>query len=178
MASASEKPVSPALARPMDDRRRDLIGLAGWILLVVITAMGGILSPPGDWYAGLLKPAFTPPNLAFPIAWTLLYVLMTIAAWQVWRRVGLIGGLAVLLPFIAQLGANGLWSVLFFQWHRPDLALVDLVVLWSLVLLTIVRFRRVHPPAAWLLAPYLVWITYAGYLNISIILLNGPAPPG
>ena len=165
-------------APPMTDRRRDLTGLAVWIALVVVTAMGGILSPPGPWYAALEKPPLTPPDWLFPVAWTLLYILMTAAAWQVWRRVGLIGGLAALLPFIAQLGANGLWSVLFFQWHRPDLALVDLVVLWTLIGLTMLRFRRIHPPAAWLLAPYLVWVTYAAYLNIGIIALNGPAPPG
>ncbi len=162
---------------PMADRRRDLLGLGGWTLLVIVTAMGGILSPPGAWYAGLAKPPLTPPDLAFPVAWTLLYILMTAAAWQVWRRIGLVAGLAVLLPFVAQLGANGLWSILFFQWHRPDLALVDLVALWLLVALTMWRFRQVHPPAAWLLAPYLVWITFAGYLNIGVILLNGPAPP-
>ena len=162
---------------PMADRRRDLLGLGGWALLVIITALGGILSPPGEWYAALEKPPLTPPDLAFPVAWTILYGLMIAAAWQVWRRVGLIAGLAVLLPFVAQLGANGLWSILFFQWHRPDLALVDLVALWLLVALTIWRFRRVHPPAAWLLTPYLVWITFAGYLNVGVILLNGPAPP-
>lgn len=157
--------------------RRDWLGLAGWTLLVVITAMGGILSPPGAWYAGLAKPPMTPPDLLFPIAWTVLYLTMIAAAWQVWRRIGLIAGLAVLLPFVAQLGANGLWSILFFQWHRPDLALVNLVVLLALVALTIWRFHRAHPPAAWLLVPYLVWLGYAGYLNIGIIVLNGPAPP-
>lgn len=162
---------------PMADRRRDRIGLAGWTLLVVITAMGGILSPPGEWYAGLTKPPLTPPDLVFPVAWTALYILMIAAAWQVWRRIGIVAGLAVLMPFVAQLGANGLWSILFFQWHRPDLALVDLVALIILVGLTIWRFHRVHPPAAWLLAPYLVWLAYAGYLNIGIIVLNGPAPP-
>jgi len=157
--------------------RRDWVGLAGWTLLVVLTAMGGILSPPGEWYAGLTKPPLTPPDLLFPIAWTALYLLMIAAAWQVWRRVELVAGLATLLPFVAQLGANGLWSILFFQWHRPDLALVDLVVLVALVALTMWRFHRVHPPAAWLLAPYLIWLGYAGYLNIGIIVLNGPAPP-
>lgn len=161
----------------MADRRRDLIGLGGWTLLVVITAMGGILSPPGEWYAGLTKPPLTPPDLVFPVAWTALYILMIAAAWQVWRRIGIVAGLAVLMPFVAQLGANGLWSILFFQWHRPDLALVDLVALIILVGLTIWRFHRVHPPAAWLLTPYLVWLAYAGYLNIGIIVLNGPAPP-
>jgi len=126
-----------AATLPMDDRRRDLLGLGGWTLLVVVTAMGGILSPPGDWYAALQKPPLTPPNAVFPVAWTLLYATMIAAAWMVWRRVGLLAGMAALLPFIAQLGANGLWSIVFFQWHRPDLALVNLVVLWLLVALTI-----------------------------------------
>ncbi len=164
---------NPAMA----DRRRDLIGLAGWSVLVMIAALSGIISPPGEWYAGLSKPPLTPPDWLFPVAWTLLYALMIAAAWQVWRRIGLIGGLATLLPFIGQLGANGLWSIVFFQWHRPDLALVNIVVLWTLVGLTIVRFHRVHPPAAWLLVPYLFWVTFAAYLNIGIIVLNGPAPP-
>ncbi|MRH78972.1 tryptophan-rich sensory protein [Spiribacter sp. C176] len=158
--------------------RQAVIGFAGWALLVILTAMSGILSPPGSWYAALQKPPFTPPDLAFPIVWTLLYALMTVSVFLVWRKTTLLGGLPTLLPFVAQLGANGLWSILFFQWHRPDLALVDLIILWALILLTILRFHRVRPLAAWLLAPYLAWVTLAGYLNIGIIVLNGPAPPG
>lgn len=158
--------------------RQAAIGFAGWAFLVILTAMSGILSPPGDWYAALEKPAFTPPDLAFPIVWTLLYGLMTVSVWLVWRKTTLLGGLPTLLPFVAQLGANGLWSILFFVWHRPDLALVDLIILWALIVLTMVRFYRVRPLAAWLLAPYLAWVTLAGYLNIGVIILNGPAPPG
>lgn len=158
--------------------RQAVIGFAGWALLVILTAMSGILSPPGNWYAALQKPPFTPPDLAFPIVWTLLYALMTVSVFLVWRKTTLLGGLPTLLPFVAQLGANGLWSILFFQWHRPDLALVDLIILWALIVLTMLRFHRVRPLAAWLLAPYLAWVTLAGYLNIGIIVLNGPAPPG
>lgn len=158
--------------------RHALFGFAGWALLVVLTAMSGILSPPGDWYAALEKPPFTPPDIAFPIVWTLLYTLMTVSVWLVWQKTTLAGGLPTLLPFIAQLGANGLWSILFFQWHRPDLALVDLIILWALIVVTMLRFYRVNPLACWLLAPYLAWVTLAGYLNIGIIVLNGPAPPG
>jgi len=158
-------------------RRQDAYGLLGWTLLVFIAAMGGILSPPGEWYAALTKPPLTPPNWLFPVAWTLLYITMIVASWQVWRRIGVRAGLSTLLPFVAQLGANGLWSIVFFQWNRPDLALVDLVVLWALIGLTIMRFYRVYAPAAWWLLPYWVWVSYAGYLNIGIIVLNGPAPP-
>lgn len=157
--------------------RHAILGFAGWALLVILTAMSGILSPPGEWYAALEKPPFTPPDLAFPIVWTLLYALMTVSVWLVWKKTTLAGGLPTLLPFIAQLGANGLWSILFFQWHRPDLALVDLIILWALIVVTMLRFYRVNPLACWLLAPYLAWVTLAGYLNIGIIVLNGPAPP-
>lgn len=157
--------------------RHAIFGFAGWALLVILTAMSGILSPPGEWYAALEKPPFTPPDLAFPIVWTLLYALMTVSVWLVWKKTTLVGGLPTLLPFIAQLGANGLWSILFFQWHRPDLALVDLIILWALIVVTMLRFYRVNPLACWLLAPYLAWVTLAGYLNIGIIVLNGPAPP-
>ena len=157
--------------------RHAILGFAGWALLVILTAMSGILSPPGEWYAALEKPPFTPPDLAFPIVWTLLYALMTVSVWLVWQKTTLAGGLPTLLPFIAQLGSNGLWSILFFQWHRPDLALVDLIILWALIVVTMLRFYRVNPLACWLLAPYLAWVTLAGYLNIGIIVLNGPAPP-
>lgn len=158
--------------------RHAIFGFASWALLVALTAMSGILSPPGDWYAALEKPPFTPPDIVFPIVWTLLYTLMTVSVWRVWQQTTLIGGLPTLLPFIAQLGANGLWSILFFQWHRPDLALVDLIILWALIVVTMLRFYRVQPLACWLLVPYLAWVTLAGYLNIGIIVLNGPAPPG
>lgn len=159
-------------------RRRELLGFAGWLALVTLAAMGGVLTPSGAWYAGLEKPPFTPPDLLFPVAWTLLYALMTVSAWLVWRRTGLVAGLPALLPFIAQLGANGLWSILFFQWHRVDLALVDLAALWVLVALTMLRFHRVSATACWLLLPYLAWVSFAVYLNAAILLLNGPAPPG
>lgn len=167
-----------ALLPPAADRRRDLLGLAGWAALVFLAAMGGLLSPADAWYAGLAKPPLTPPDPAFPVAWTLLYGLMTVAAWMVWRRTGLAAGLPALLPFVAQLGASGLWPILFFQWHRPDLALLDLAALWALIALTMLRFHRVRPLACWLLAPYLLWVSFAVYLNAAVLVLNGPAPPG
>ncbi len=107
------------------------------------------------------------------MAWSLLYALMAIAGWLVWRRAGLRAGLPALVPFAGQLGANGLWSILFFGLHWPWLALADLVVLGGLIILTMARFRRFSPIAAALLAPYLVWVGYAGYLNLTINLING-----
>jgi len=151
---------------------RALGALPGFLILVAVAAASGILTPPGAWYEGLTKPPGTPPDLVFPIAWTLLYALMAVAAWLVWLRVGLGEGLAAFVPFLGQLGANGLWSPLFFGYQLPLLALVDLVVLWGLIALTMRRFHGHRPLAAGLLAPYLLWVTYAGYLNAGILLLN------
>ncbi|MDQ3651948.1 MAG: tryptophan-rich sensory protein, partial [Acidobacteriota bacterium] len=95
------------------------------------------------------------------------------AAWLVWRRRGFAG--ASLLPlalFGIQLVLNGLWSVLFFGWHRPDLAFIEIVFLWSAILATMLAFRRVVPLAAALLAPYLLWVTFAAFLNFTIWKLN------
>lgn len=166
------------LLQPAAERRRDLLGLAGWAVLVTAAAMGGALSPADAWYDALEKPPLTPPSAVFPVAWTLLYALMTVAAWLIWRHTGLAAGLPALLPFVAQLGANGLWPILFFHWQRPDLALVDLVALWALVALTMLRFRRVRPLACWLLSPYLAWVSFALYLNAGVLIINDLAPAG
>jgi tryptophan-rich sensory protein len=148
------------------------LALLGFLALTALAAAGGILTPPGAWYAALVKPPLNPPDWVFPPVWTVLYLLMALAAWLVWRRTGLRGGMPAFAPFIAQLGANGLWSVLFFGLERPLLALIDLAVLWCLIVLTMFRFARVSRRAAALLAPYLAWVTFAGYLNAGIVVLN------
>lgn len=154
---------------------RDLPALLGFLALTALAGASGALVDPGDWYANLQRAPGTPPDWLFPVAWTLLYVLMAIAAWLVWRRLGLTRGMPALVPWVGQLGANGLWSVLFFGMHQPVLALVNLLVLWALVALTLVRFRRAGTAPAVLLVPYLLWVTYAAYLNAGIVLLNPPA---
>ncbi|HKJ95157.1 MAG TPA: TspO/MBR family protein [Gammaproteobacteria bacterium] len=160
-----------------DNRRlqllRDLPGLIPFLALTALAAASGILTPPGAWYQTLAKPPGTPPGIVFPVVWTLLYVLIAVAAWQVWRRAGLRGGLPALVPFVGQLGANGLWSLLFFGLHSPALGLLDILLLAVLIVLCITRFHRVSPPAAWMLTPYLAWVCYAAYLNAGIVFLNG-----
>jgi tryptophan-rich sensory protein len=104
--------------------------------------------------------------------WTTLYALMGIAAWLVWRertrqRVGV-----PLTLFFVQLGFNAIWSPLFFGLHRIDLALIDIIALWLMIVLTIKTFARVRPVAAWLLSPYLVWVSFASILNASFWWLN------
>jgi len=125
------------------------------------------------WYSTIEKPAFTPPGWVFGPVWTILYLLMGVAAFLVWQK-GL-GGTAVkiaLVWFLVQLALNASWTPVFFGLHRPDLALIVIVLLWAAVAVTIVRFLRVSRPAALLLIPYLLWVSFATVLNASIWHLN------
>ncbi|QJQ96939.1 tryptophan-rich sensory protein [Halomonas sp. PA5] len=146
--------------------------LVGWLLLVALTSLSGILTPPGTWYAALEKPPLTPPNWLFPVAWTTLYLLMAVAAWRVTCLAPPGGRVHFLWPFVAQLVANGLWSILFFGLHWMLVGLIDLLVLLGLLVLTFRRFARVSPFAAWLLVPYLLWACFATYLNAGTWWLN------
>lgn len=152
---------------------RSALVLTGWLALVALAALTGIATPPGDWYAGLTKPPLTPPDLAFPIAWSTLYLLMALAAWRATLAAAPPARWQTLWPFLAQFVANALWSILFFGLHWMGLALLDLLLLWGLIALTIRRFVRVSPAAAWLLVPYLAWVSFAAYLNAATWWLNG-----
>jgi len=136
--------------------------------------IGSMLTAPsiGGWYAALLKPAWTPPNWLFGPVWSALYLAMAVAAWLVWRRVGFSGDRGALTLFAAQLVLNVCWSAIFFWAHRPGLAFAEIVLLWLLILATAVAFRPVSRAAAWLMAPYLVWVAFAAALNFSIWRLN------
>ncbi|HVB99215.1 MAG TPA: TspO/MBR family protein [Candidatus Dormibacteraeota bacterium] len=122
------------------------------------------------WYASLAKPSWTPPNWVFAPAWTTLFALMGIAAWLVWRRSGLLS-LALGL-FALQLAFNVTWSGLFFGLKSPAAAMGEIVFLWLAILSAAMAFWPVSRVAAWLMAPYLVWVTYAASLNFAIWRLN------
>lgn len=141
------------------------MSLLAFLLLSAVVASTGILFKPGAWYRRLEKPSWTPPNLAFPIVWAVLYVLIAVSGWLVWRQSGIGWPFAV---FGAQLVANLLWSYLFFGRHRPDLAFADIVALWLLVVANIAVFAPVSATAAWLLVPYLAWVSVAVALNLSV----------
>ncbi len=153
--------------------RHSLMIFLGWLLLVALVAMIGAFTSPGAWYAELEKPPLTPPGWVFSVVWPILYLLMAIAAWRVTLRVSPEQRVTVLWPFVAQLAVNGLWSLLFFGMNLMVVALLDLVLLWGLLLLTIRHFARISSLAAWLLVPYLAWVSFAGYLNAGIVWLNG-----
>ncbi len=155
-------------------RRRIFQGLAlsGWILICFAAAALGGLFPPDDWYAELRKPEWNPPAWIFGPVWTALYLMMAVAAWLVWREGGWARRCRPLLIFLVQLGLNAAWSPLFFGWHRPGLAFVDIVLLWLAIIATLIAFRPVNRTAAWLLVPYLVWVTFAAVLNFRLWRLN------
>ena len=161
-------------------------GLAKWLGLAVSLAaclgagvVGSLLmrESPREWYQQLAKPAWNPPGWVFGPAWTVLYVLMAVAAWRVWWR-GPAPGVALALGvFAAQLVLNAIWTGLFFTLRSPAAALVDIVALWLAIGVTIRLFRPISPEAAWLMAPYWLWVTYALSLNLGIYILNRPSPP-
>jgi tryptophan-rich sensory protein len=155
-------------------KARQALGLLACALLTfTAAALGAIASANApEFYAMLSRPPWAPPSWLFGPVWTALYLLMAIAAWLVWRRAGFAGARAGLVLFVVQLGANSLWSWLFFRWHQGALAFVDVVLLWWLILMTIVAFHRVSTLAAMLLYPYLAWTTYAAALTFSVWRLN------
>jgi len=155
------------------------------ISIVVCLGAGGLGSIPTakalkEWYPSLEKPSFNPPNAIFGPVWTLLYILMGVAAYLVSER-GDEEASAELIRraeslFAVQLGLNTVWSVLFFGLRSPLAALIELAALWIAIVMTIRSFAKVSRPAALLLAPYLAWTTFAAALNASIWWLNRDNP--
>ena len=127
---------------------------------------------PGDWFAALTKPSWNPPGWLFGPVWSLLYTMMGVAAWRVWRVGGFGGARVAMGAFAFQLVLNAAWSWLFFGLHRMDLAFFEIIVLWFAILATAIAFRRIDRPAAWMLVPYLAWVAFATVLNATFWRLN------
>jgi tryptophan-rich sensory protein len=136
--------------------------------LVSAAASTGQLFPPDQWYRTLEKPAWNPPNWIFPVVWTPLYVTIAVAGWLIWRS----GARAALGWWAVQLALNALWTPLFFGWHEPAWALADIVALWAAIGATIAAAWRRQRAAAWMLAPYWGWVTFAAALNAALWQLN------
>lgn len=125
------------------------------------------------WYAGLVKPSWTPPPLAFPVVWSLLYALMAVSLWRLWdlETRSAARGKAITW-FLVQLALNALWSPVFFGWHNTQAALAIIIGLLIAIAATLLAASRVDRLAAWLLAPYLVWVAYATTINIGVVVMN------
>jgi tryptophan-rich sensory protein len=151
-------------------RNRQLLGLVGWLVASFIAAAIGAAASiqAGAFYARLVRPDWAPPANVFGPVWTVLYLLMGLAAWLVWREGGFRARRLALGLFLAQLAVNALWSWLFFGWHLGALAFADIVLLWGLLVATLVAFWRVRPVAGALLVPYLLWVSFATALSYSV----------
>ncbi len=148
---------------------RDGMALFGFAAIVAVAAASGSLFMPGPWYESLAKPWFTPPNWLFPIAWTVLYIMIAIAGWLVWRAGG--SGTALAVWGIG-LVLNALWSYLMFGRHDIASALIDVSVMWLFVAAFIILAWPIDKRAVLLFAPYLVWVTFAALLNFEVWRLN------
>lgn len=144
----------------------------------LVAAAGGALTVLGPWYAGLAKPAWQPPNWAFPIAWTAIFACCAAAGAIAWGR--LAGKPDAQMTLLVLFGLNAAlnmgWSLLFFRLQRPDWALAEVALLWASIAHLIWFVRVDSPISAWLLAPYLAWVSFAAILNVAIVRLNAPFP--
>ena len=142
------------------------------LLAGVIGSIFTTLSIP-TWYASLHKPFFNPPNWLFAPAWTILYVLMGISAYLIWEKIRRYRpAKPALVIFAIQLVLNTLWSIIFFGLKNPLFAFIEIIILWTAILLTILKFHRISKTAAYLLVPYICWVTFASVLNYYILILN------
>jgi len=154
------------------DAAKNTLGLIGWLAVPLAAGFIGSRFAPGAWYEALAKPAWTPPDWVFAPVWTVLYVLMGVAAWLVWRRAGFSGACVALSLFIVQLALNALWSYLFFGAHRIDLAFFEILILWVVILIVAALFWRETRAAGLLMLPYLFWVGFAAGLNFALWQMN------
>jgi translocator protein len=152
-----------------------LFGLAGFLVVCFAAAASGAAFPPGDWYERLAKPSWRPPNWLFAPVWTVLYIVIAVAGWLVWRKFGFVGATLPLGIYGISLLLNAAWSICFFGLRRPDIAFADVSLLWLSIVATIFVFYPVERTAALLLLPYLAWVSFAAMLNLAIWRMN-PKP--
>jgi tryptophan-rich sensory protein len=138
----------------------------------LVAAAAGTLFRPGEWYEALEKPSWRPPNWLFAPVWSLLYVMIAISGWLVWRQSSAAAVSLPLAVYFLQLFLNAAWTPLFFGLHRPGWAAIEIALVWLSIVATIIVFSPISALAAALLLPYLAWVTFATALNIAIWRLN------
>lgn len=155
---------------------RDWWALAGFIVLSQgAGAVGSLFTAPaiGGWYATLARPELAPPNWVFGPVWTTLYLLMGVAAFLVWKQGWQRKEVKIALGiFTVQLALNTLWSIIFFGSRSPGGAFIEIIFLWFAIAATMWTFAKASKPAAWLLVPYIAWVSFAAYLNYIFWMLN------
>ncbi len=149
--------------------------IIGILIPLAVGGLSALLTKDSmDIYKSIETPKLSPPSILFPIVWTILYILMGISSTLIYTSdVSRKEKAQALIVYGAQLAVNFFWSIVFFNLRAFFLSFVWLVVLWMLIILMILRFWKIHKTASWLQLPYLIWVTFAGYLNLAIYLLNG-----
>jgi translocator protein len=150
----------------------ELVAFVVFLGLCVAAAATGIVFRPGQWYANLNQPSWRPPNALFGPVWLVLYIMIATAGWLVWRQAGVAAAALPLALYVLQLALNATWSWLAFRRRRLDLAAFDMAALWLAILATILAFQPISATAAWLLVPYLAWVSFALALNVKLWRLN------
>ena len=142
---------------------------------VCVALLGGLVTDLNDWYFSLQKPSWQPPDWAFGPAWTVIYALTAAAAVVAWRHSdSQTSRQNLLIVFLFNATLNVTWSLMFFRLQRPDWALVEVTLFWLSIVALIAVCARRNPLSAWLLAPYLAWVSFAAFLNYSVVQLNAP----
>lgn len=149
----------------------NLVALALFMLANLGAASSGAIFRPGEWYKGLAKPPWTPPNWAFPVTWSVLFVLNAVAGWLIWQTGGE-GSAAALTVYGASLLINASWSGVFFGLRRMELGFIIVMALWLSIAAEIALFSRLNTAAAVIVSPYLVWVTIAAALNLRVWQMN------
>jgi translocator protein len=154
----------------MHGRRAQVVGVLAWLAAsYAAAAIGGLASVRAEsFFSQLDRPAWAPPSWLFAPVWTMLYLMIGLSAWLVWRERGLRGARVELGLFVVQLCANALWTWLFFAWRLGAAAFAEILLLWVLIAATLVSFWRLRPLAGALLVPYLLWVSYAAALTYSL----------
>jgi benzodiazapine receptor len=144
------------------------------LITVGIGSLGGLFTYPeiASWYAGLQKPSFQPPNWLFGPVWTMLYILMGVSLYLIWKQPESELRNKALTVFAIQFTLNFCWSLIFFNQHQIGWALIEIIAMWICILLTIVQFGKLSTLSAWLLVPYISWVSFATILNAAIWKLN------
>jgi benzodiazapine receptor len=169
---------SPELVHKMNEipspnpADRQTLALVGWLALCFAASGTAVFVSTGGWYAGLYKPVWNPSAWVFGPTWTLLYVMMAVAAWLVWREGGWKARGRALGWFLLQWLLNALWTPLFFGMHRAGLAFAEIIALWLVLAATLRSFWWVRKAAGVLLVPYLAWVSFAAALNFTIRRMN------
>jgi len=143
-----------------------------WALLPFLAALGGAAFPPDQWFVALAKPSWQPPNYLFGPVWSLLYLLMGVSLFFILRTPNSSARNKAIAVFSSQLALNFLWSIIFFKFHNPGLALTEIVLMWAMILWMIISFYRIDKTAALIQLPYIAWVSFATILNAAIFYLN------